>query len=289
MMNKKPFLYKLGVFLLKPLFLFFYNPSIKGFENIPQDEPLVIAGNHIHLYDQCHVLVSTKRYINYMAKLEYFTSKKTRWFFKSVGCIPVDRSKKDEHATKTALDILNKKGSIGIFPEGTRNALKKEDIKELYDKYFNNYNYKKFVKYVKACNPKKSQILLLEKLYIQKKINLKFLYEAINNPSILLKDKILSEQEYYDSYLLPFKFGAVSLASKTNSKIIPVVITGTYKFRSKNLVVNIGKTIEIIKDDYEKSNKILREQMINMIKEGIQYENRINERGNKRIKRKSTK
>ena len=71
--------------------------------------------------DQCVPILSTKRVVRYMAKKEYFDNKKVAWFFKSAGCIPVDRSKKDENAVKCALDVLNNGGAIGLFPEGTRN------------------------------------------------------------------------------------------------------------------------------------------------------------------------
>ena len=122
----KPFLYKLGIFLLKPLFKFYYSPIIIGKENILKDERIIIASNHIHLYDQCHILISTKRYINYLAKKEYFDSILTRWFFKGVGCIPVDRNNKDQNAISSAIKVLENNGAIGIFPEGTRNRTNKK-------------------------------------------------------------------------------------------------------------------------------------------------------------------
>ena len=41
-----------------------------------------------------------------MAKKEYFDGK-TAWFFKMMGCIPVDRSKKDDNATSKALEAVS--------------------------------------------------------------------------------------------------------------------------------------------------------------------------------------
>ena len=69
-----------------------------------------------------------------MAKKEYFDSK-FAWFFKNVGCIPVDRSKKDELATNKAIEVLINNLALGLFPEGTRNGLKEEKIKEIYNLY----------------------------------------------------------------------------------------------------------------------------------------------------------
>ena len=113
--------FKIYKAILGPIFKFYYNPKVIGKEFIPKDGPILLVGNHIHLMDQCVPILSTKRVVKYMAKKEYFDNKKVAWFFKTAGCIPVDRSKKDESAVKSALDVLNNGGAIGLFPEGTRN------------------------------------------------------------------------------------------------------------------------------------------------------------------------
>ena len=48
-----------------------------------------------------------------------------------------------------------------------------------------------------------------------------------------------------DAFLLPFKFGAVSMAKKTDSYLVPVGISGDYKFRTKNLRFYIGKPFKV--------------------------------------------
>ena len=112
--------FKLFTFFMRPYFKLVYNPKIIGGENIPAEGPIIIAGNHIHILDQCHAINSTKRAINFMAKREYFEGKMT-WFFKFTGCIPVNRTGTDLEAIKAGLSVLKKGGAIGIFPEGTRN------------------------------------------------------------------------------------------------------------------------------------------------------------------------
>jgi len=190
-MNKNPFGYKLFKLILGPIFKFYYNPKVIGKENIPEDGSILVVGNHIHLMDQCVPILSTKRVINYMAKKEYFDNKKVAWFFKSAGCIRVDRSKKDENAVSTALEVLENGGAIGLFPEGTRNKTK--------------------------------------------------------------------------DLLLPFKFGAVSMANKTDSYLVPFGISGEYKFRSKNLVVEFGKPFKVKNNDLESANKKLEKEIRNLI------------------------
>lgn len=112
--------YKILVPILSPIFKFYYNPKVIGKENIPTEGPIVIAGNHKHVLDQCLTIIATKRMIHYMAKKEYFEGK-LAWFFRLMGCIPVDRQNTDIKSVKSAMKVLRKDGAIGIFPEGTRN------------------------------------------------------------------------------------------------------------------------------------------------------------------------
>ena len=176
--------------ILGGLFKFWYNPKIIGAENIPKEGPIIVCGNHIHIMDQCSVILSTKRMVHYMAKKEYFDGK-FAWFFKASGCISVDRSIKDENAKNKALEILKQGNAIGLFPEGTRNR-----TKEL---------------------------------------------------------------------LLPFKYGAVSMASKTDAYIVPFGISGTYKFRSKDLVIRIGKPFKVNNMTLEEANDKLKEKITSLI------------------------
>lgn len=50
-----------------------------------------------------------------------------------------------------------------------------------------------------------------------------------------------AKRNYTDELLLPFKYGAVSMAKKTDSPIIPYAITGDYRLFSKNLKVVFGE------------------------------------------------
>ena len=200
-MNRKvPFLYKFSKVVLGPIFKFYYNPKVIGKENILKEGSIIIAGNHKHLYDQCITILATKRGIHYMAKREYFDNKKVAWFFKGTGCISVDRSKKDPVAVDKALSVLNDKGAIGIFPEGTRNKTQE--------------------------------------------------------------------------FLLPFKFGAVSMAKKTDAYIVPFGITGDYKFRSKNLAIRYGKPFKVGDMSLEEANEKLYKEVESLMKQNLSDENK---------------
>ena len=67
-------------------------------------------------------------------------------------------------------------------------------------------------------------------------------------------------------FLLPFKFGCVSMAKKTGAYIIPFGVTGDYKFRSKNLVYRIGKPFKVNNMSLEDANKKLEKEIGNLMK-----------------------
>ena len=66
--------------------------------------------------------------------------------------------------------------------------------------------------------------------------------------------------------LLPFKYGAVSLANKTDSLIVPFGITGDYKFRSKNLTIRYGKPFKVGDLSLEEANQKLYKEVEKLIK-----------------------
>lgn len=106
--------------LLGIFFLIFFRPKIVGREKIPKNGGVILAGNHRHIFDPCMPILSTKRPVHYMAKKELFNSP-IGWFFKVVGCIPVDRGHDNTDSKEAALEVLREGEVLGIFPEGTRN------------------------------------------------------------------------------------------------------------------------------------------------------------------------
>ena len=117
--NQNATAYKIFRAILKPIYKFWYHPTIIGKENIPKEGRFILVGNHIHIMDQCNPISVTNRVIHYMAKKEYFDPKykegKFPWFFRGTGCIPVDRSKKDDEAMHAALEVLEKGDLEDVF------------------------------------------------------------------------------------------------------------------------------------------------------------------------------
>lgn len=237
--------YKILRTVLYPIYMLYYRPTIINKENIPKDGPVIICCNHIHLFDQNTAILSTKRMIHYMAKKEHLDGT-FGLLFKLAGCIRVDREIHDEIAKKEAIDLLNNNYIVGLFPEGTRNQLhgKKELNKKLYNYYKDKMTYKKYIKILKQNMVKISQLDLLNKLLEENRITENdYINNALNIDKYLkelLKDNLITMEEYQKSILLPIKYGAVSLASKTNAYILPCAVTGKYKFRNNNLTLEFG-------------------------------------------------
>ena len=75
-----------------------------------------------------------------------------------------------------------------------------------------------------------------------------------------------------DAFLLPFKFGCVSMAKKTDAYIVPFSVTGDYKFRSKNLVYRIGKPFKVTKMELPDANKRLEKAIGDLMKKSLSEE-----------------
>ncbi len=76
-----------------------------------------------------------------------------------------------------------------------------------------------------------------------------------------------------DAFLLPFKFGAVSMAKKTDSYLVPFGITGDYKFRSKNLIIRYGKPFRVGNMELEDANDKLYKSVEKLMKENLKEKN----------------
>jgi 1-acyl-sn-glycerol-3-phosphate acyltransferase len=76
-------------------------------------------------------------------------------------------------------------------------------------------------------------------------------------------------------FLLPFKFGCVSMAKKTDSYIVPFSVTGDYKFRSKNLVYRIGKPFKVTNMELSEANKRLERAISSLKKKNLSEERKM--------------
>jgi len=167
-------------------------PKFKGQENLPKKGGYIVAANHVNGIDGILVKIGMNgQPIEVIAKMELFQGKFKGWFFRNMGAIPVDRSKRNGRAVDLAVERLKEGAVVQIMPEGTINR---------------------------------------------------------------------------GDELLPFKMGAVVMASRAKVPIVPVAITGRMRmFGSGKLKVAYGEPMKV-GDDLEKANEELRETIGKMKK-----------------------
>ncbi len=191
-MREKNILYTTVRTIGYPFFMLLYHPKIIGKENII-DEGLVICGNHKSILDIFVLFASTRKKLHFFSKIELFNSKIKNAFFRSMGCIPVNRKEKNKDALEEGYKCLRENKLVVIFPEGTRNRTK--DV------------------------------------------------------------------------IMPFKFGAVKMASVTNKKILPFAIVGDYNIFGKSIKLIFGKPYYLKTDNLEIENEVLMKKVVGLIEE----------------------
>ncbi len=191
-MKEKNILYTICKTIGYPFFMILFHPKIIGKENI-NDEGLVVCGNHTSPLDIFLLCASIKRKPHFFSKIELFNTKFKNAFFRSVGCIPVNRKAKNKDALVEGYKCLSEEKLVIIFPEGT-----------------------------------------------------------INKTS---------------DTILPFKFGAVKMASETFKKILPFVIVGKYNVFGKSIKIIFDKPYNLESDNLEKENQKLMDKVVKLIEE----------------------
>lgn len=105
----------------------FYQPWLRGAENVPAAGGAILASNHLAVIDSFFLPLMLPRSVVFLGKQDYFTGrgikgKAIAGFMRGVGTIPVDRAggKAGEAALHTGLARLRQGDLFGIYPEGTR-------------------------------------------------------------------------------------------------------------------------------------------------------------------------
>ncbi len=108
--------------LATPLMRLLWRVRVEGRANVPKSGPVILAANHRSFLDSVFIPAVLFRRVTFVAKAEYFDSKKTAWFFRGVGQIPIRREggSASERALESAMEVLDGGGVFGIYPEGTR-------------------------------------------------------------------------------------------------------------------------------------------------------------------------
>ena len=111
--------------LFSPFLYVIWRVKARNRRFIPAEGGVVLAANHQAFCDSLFLpLVVIRRKVAFLAKAEYFDDKRSAWFFRAAGQLPIRRGggSASERALQTALDVLAEGKTIGLYPEGTRST-----------------------------------------------------------------------------------------------------------------------------------------------------------------------
>ncbi|MEA4902382.1 lysophospholipid acyltransferase family protein [Desulfitobacterium sp.] len=94
--------------------------KIKGLENMPAEGPVILAINHVSLWDPIVAACSVPRPVSFMAKEELFANPLLGPLIHRLNAFPVKRGQGDMSAIRQSLKVLKDQKVLGIFPEGRR-------------------------------------------------------------------------------------------------------------------------------------------------------------------------
>jgi glycerol-3-phosphate dehydrogenase (NAD(P)+) len=115
-------LYLLARAAITPFLLVYLRLARAGRDHSRIKGGVIVAANHRSFLDP-FVIGATlpwRRPINYVAKVELFERRWQGWLLSRLGAFPIRRGESDELAMETARLVVERGGTVCIFPEGTR-------------------------------------------------------------------------------------------------------------------------------------------------------------------------
>ncbi len=94
--------------------------ELRGLARVPRSGPFFLIALHRNYMDPYFMAFRIGRQVNYIATAVLFRQWLTGLYFKSLGCIPLVRSRPDLRPIMTAFQLLDSGGAVGMYPEGAR-------------------------------------------------------------------------------------------------------------------------------------------------------------------------
>jgi glycerol-3-phosphate dehydrogenase (NAD(P)+) len=115
-------MYAIARVILQPAFLIWFRLARGGRKHARVKGALIVAANHRSFLDPFVIGVSLpwRKPMCFVAKKELFEVRWQGWLLSRLGAFPIRRGESDEEAMTTARMVLERGGTICIFPEGTR-------------------------------------------------------------------------------------------------------------------------------------------------------------------------
>ena len=104
---------------LNRLFCKYYHRLQYTLIDLPAEGPALVVANHLSGLDGFLLIAASRRPLRFMIAREQYERFGLAWLFKSIGCIPVDRSHRPEKGLRAALRALENGEVVVLFPQGT--------------------------------------------------------------------------------------------------------------------------------------------------------------------------
>ena len=92
---------------------------------MPDEGAYIICANHINYLDAAAIILLNKRKVRFVAKEDLYRFGILAWLGHLFDIIPIKRNKQDLESMKRCMKALKNGELLGIFPEGTRKGLAK--------------------------------------------------------------------------------------------------------------------------------------------------------------------
>jgi glycerol-3-phosphate dehydrogenase (NAD(P)+) len=115
-------LYLLARIFMTPFCVVYFRLTRTGREHGRVRGGLIVAANHRSFLDPFVIggTLPWRRPMNYVAKVELFERRWRGWILSRLGAFPIRRGESDEDSVETARMVVERGGTVCIFPEGTR-------------------------------------------------------------------------------------------------------------------------------------------------------------------------
>jgi 1-acyl-sn-glycerol-3-phosphate acyltransferase len=112
--------YYFGRVLIRILAVPFFWWVVKGRENLPEERPVIVCCNHLHIADPPVMAAAIPFKCVFMAKEELWQNRWSRYWVENFGAFPIKRNSFDREAIKMSEAWLASGVSLIMFPEGAR-------------------------------------------------------------------------------------------------------------------------------------------------------------------------
>jgi glycerol-3-phosphate dehydrogenase (NAD(P)+) len=115
-------LYLLARVFMTPFCVVYFRLTRTGRDHGRVKGGLIVAANHRSFLDPFVIggALPWRRPMNYVAKVELFERRWQGWCLSRLGAFPIRRGESDEDSVQTARAVVERGGTVCIFPEGTR-------------------------------------------------------------------------------------------------------------------------------------------------------------------------